>query len=496
MLLCGPLVYDVNMSGYVCDRYIGLAVGDTVLRSVVIDGKKKRISALVEQPIQGHVLNGGKIINPELFKKTLYELIKKGNKGASCISISLPEKYALTRELTFPSLSDKEIEEAVRWQAKNIFPLPLDEMYLDWKVISGEQNQKEIFVVALPKRLVDDLVSIVTSLGLRPVNVQTSATCLGRLLQSKGNKLQALVNLSDDGITSTLVKGRLTKLTATDEYVEDKDVGACTLNTIEKLLTFYNAKHSQELSLEHVWLTGVRSTDEVKEKIKKELKVKVDYLEGPIRLEDKRKMLAFSEALAIGLSPIKPPSSDQTINLIPKPVEQYYESSEEVERIKHWEKTVVSTLSVGLIIAISSYLFLFFQAKTLVANTPSEFLTADGSGETVVQEGADSTEVQLRKINKEVDKFLVLSELKTTPRKLLEMLPELVVPGVDVSSWRYVAKDKMILIDGTTASRDQLLLYQKNIEARDEFSVAVIPLENLEKRSNFAFSIKAYLNEE
>ena len=483
------------MSGYTCDRCIGLAVGDTVLRSVVIDTNKRQISALVEQSIDGHILNGGKIINPELFKKTLLELISKSKKKASCVSISLPERYALTRELSFPNISDAEIEEAVKWQAKNIFPLPLDEMYLDWKVLPNEQDEKEIFVVALPKRLVDDLVSIVTSIGLRPVNIQTSATCLGRLLPAKGNRLQVLVNLSDEGITSTLVKGSVTKLTATDEYVEGKDIFISTLDTIERLLNFYNAKNLDEFKLEHIWLTGVKADDEIKASLKKELNIKVDYLEGPIKLADKHKMLAFSEAIAIGLSPIESPASDQTINLIPKLVEKYYESSENVERIKHWEKTVVGILSTGLVLAISSYLFLFFQARSLVANTPPELLVTNQLGETIVQEGADSTEVQLRKINKEVDKLLILSKLKTSPQQFLKVFPELSVNGVTISSWRYIFDEKLILIDGVTTSRDQLLKYQQKIEENDMFGVAIIPLENLERKNNFSFSIKVKLSE-
>src|SRR3989338_3480675 len=162
------------MSGYTCDRCIGLAVGDTVLRSVVIDTNKRQISALVEQSIDGHILNGGKIINPELFKKTLLELISKSKKKASCVSISLPERYALTRELSFPNISDAEIEEAVKWQAKNIFPLPLDEMYLDWKVLPNEKNKKKKLVVALKKRFKDKAKSIFVIVDLSQGKIKST----------------------------------------------------------------------------------------------------------------------------------------------------------------------------------------------------------------------------------------------------------------------------------------------------------------------------------
>lgn len=478
------------MSGYVCDHYIGLAVGDTILRSVVIEAHEKQISSLVEEHISGHILNGGKIINPELFKKTLYHLVKKSKKRASCVSISLPEKYALTRELSFPNLSDREIEEAVRWQAKNIFPLPLDEMYLDWKIIPSETGEKEIFLVALPKRLVDDLISIVTSLGLRPVNIQTSATCLARMLSPTGNNLQALVNLSEDGITSTLVKGRITRLTATDDYVDGRNIVKSVQDTIEKLVNYYIAKGYEDITLEHIWLTGANATEDVKIDLKKALGVKVDYLEGPIKFSDKSKMLAFSEAIAIGLSLIKPPSSDETINLIPKPVERYYDSSDNLGRIRSWEKTVVGILSIGLFIVIISYAFLFFQAHLLVADTSGEFLSTNKLGEVIVQESSDSTEVQLRKINKQVDKLLVLSELKSTPRNLFKLLPEISVDGVVINSWSYNDDEKLMVLNGVAQSRDKLLEYQQKIEEQEEFLVAVIPLENLEKKSNFVFSIK------
>ncbi len=39
-------------------------------------------------------------------------------------------------------MPEKELVEAIKWEAKKFVPMPLEEMILDWKLI-GEQGGKE-----------------------------------------------------------------------------------------------------------------------------------------------------------------------------------------------------------------------------------------------------------------------------------------------------------------------------------------------------------------
>jgi len=49
------------------------------------------------------------------------------------VVISIPEQYIFTRTIRFPMLTDQEIAAAVKWEAKKVIPLPIEEMILDWK---------------------------------------------------------------------------------------------------------------------------------------------------------------------------------------------------------------------------------------------------------------------------------------------------------------------------------------------------------------------------
>lgn len=473
------------MNAYCGDEFIGLAINNTVLRSVIVDTRRRKIRSLFEQNVDKKILDGGTFLEPELFKKALRQLVqdKKDKKSIPrCISISLPERYALTRELSFPNITKEEIAEAVTWQARNIFPLPIEDMYLDWKTLQGKDSTQEVFVVALPRRLVDDLVFILTELRFRPVNIQTSATCLGRLLPRDEEDLQILVNVNRDGATATLVTDNISKMTATASLgVESqKDVVGETVKTTKKLVEFYQTKHQTALSIKKIWLTGEFASREVANGLKEELALSVNFLKLPLSAEVNKKILTFSEAIAVALSPIEPPDSTQTINLLPPRIQKLYDSTVNLQQIKRWTSVVLVILLTGMITALFSYGYLFYKARDLEAEAPD--LVAESETETGLEE-------RLKQLNQQVDKLITLTDEKQTPRALISTLPQLIPEGILVTSWQYRDEVGQIVLEGRTDTRDTLLVLQDRLEKEDEFERVRIPLSSLEKEADYEFRI-------
>jgi Tfp pilus assembly PilM family ATPase/Tfp pilus assembly protein PilN len=472
------------MSALCFKKYIGLSINNTVLRAVVVDNHKKKITSFVEQPINEEIMNGGKFLNPGLFKNALQQLIQQGKEKARCISISLSERYALTRELSFPNITDEEIAEAVHWQAKNTFPLPIEDMYLDWKTLKGSNQEREVFIVALPRKLVDDLVDIVSSLGLNLVNIQTSATCLGRLLPATKGGMQILVNIGRDGATATVVSRNLAKMTSTAIFKskEAKDIVDETVETANKLVEFYRAKDKKEIKIEKLLLTGEFASDKLKEQLEKNLKIASEFLKLPVSITDKKKELAFSEAIAIALAPVEPPASNRTVNLLPTEIQNLYDSKKALNQVKRLSSAFLAVLLLGLVICAGVYLFLFYKAHTLSAKTKE---VVEGTERTP----NDSLEVELRQINKRVEKLNLLEKKKKTIKILLTTLPYSIPEDINITSWQYERDKNIITIEGRTSSRETLLAFQKNLEDREDIKRATLPLESLEKKVDYKFNL-------
>jgi type IV pilus assembly protein PilM len=108
-----------------------------------------------------------------------------------------------------PNLSDKELSAAINWEADKYIPLPINDVNLQYKVVSrfgagSEQGGKmEVLLVAAPKRIVDKYARIVKDAGLVLKSMETESSALARSL-THGTE-PSLVIVSFGSATTELV---------------------------------------------------------------------------------------------------------------------------------------------------------------------------------------------------------------------------------------------------------------------------------------------------
>ena len=92
------------------------------------------------------------------------------------------------RTLRLPLIEDHgELETAIRFQAQDHIPMPLEQAVLDWQVVgqaTGANGERQIDVVAVAARrdTLSGLMKALTRAGLRPVGVDLSAFGMIRAL--------------------------------------------------------------------------------------------------------------------------------------------------------------------------------------------------------------------------------------------------------------------------------------------------------------------------
>jgi len=67
---------------------------------------------------------------------------KKAKTTTSKAISALPAFSVFSSIITLPQMSKKDLYSAVRWEAKKVVPIPIDEMILDWRIIEGEKDQQ------------------------------------------------------------------------------------------------------------------------------------------------------------------------------------------------------------------------------------------------------------------------------------------------------------------------------------------------------------------
>lgn len=126
---------------------------------------------------------------------------------AKDVNLALPESLVFTRVIKFPLLSDEEVGAAVKWEAEQYIPIPINEAVIQYTVLERNQStsQTSILLVAAPKAIVEKYVKVVRLAGLTPVSAETELTALARSLSSK-NSVSVLLDLGSSATDMSIVK--------------------------------------------------------------------------------------------------------------------------------------------------------------------------------------------------------------------------------------------------------------------------------------------------
>jgi len=126
----------------------------------------------------------GVITQPESLAQSAHDLFTKniiGTISSHRVAIAAPASRTFTRAMRLPILETKDIAEAVRLEAEQYIPIPIDELYLDYQIISKTDKELELLAVAIPRKIVDSIHTFSKMIGLDLVAVESSIEAASRL---------------------------------------------------------------------------------------------------------------------------------------------------------------------------------------------------------------------------------------------------------------------------------------------------------------------------
>jgi type IV pilus assembly protein PilM len=185
---------------------VGLDIGSKTIKIVEL-AKDNTGYSLSATGIVGYSGSSVAKIEDDKELTALAQIVKKLHKEAGVnsreIVISVPEPQVFTRTIKFPLLTDAEIASAVKWEAEQYIPIPVNEAIVQHSVLT--RNEKAVppevlvLLVAAPRVVVEKYTKIVSLAGLNAIAVETEMIALSRAL----SPIDKTVLLVDFGGTST-----------------------------------------------------------------------------------------------------------------------------------------------------------------------------------------------------------------------------------------------------------------------------------------------------
>ncbi len=171
----------LNMTLALTKKVTTLYIDDNSIRLMVTRGK--RIIKLAEAPLDmSQAEISAKVREAELVTK-IRHLLKTHKIRTKKVIIGLSGLHCLSRPVVLPQLPKSMLDEAMEREAKRIMPVPLEQLYISWQIISTVDAKMQAFIVGIPRQIADALLGVMHQVGLKPYIMDVKPLALARLIK-------------------------------------------------------------------------------------------------------------------------------------------------------------------------------------------------------------------------------------------------------------------------------------------------------------------------
>jgi type IV pilus assembly protein PilM len=175
---------------------LDLEAGSVAATHVVENGSVAVVGAGVA-PLPSGAMREGEVTDPEALADSLKALFAEHKLGKD-VRIGVANQRIVVRTLRLPAIEKPdEIEAAIRFQAQDHIPMPLDQAVLDYEVVgratteTGETSM-EVVVVAARRDMIRAFVQTARKAGLTPIGIDLSAFGMIRALAGEAQAVGAV----------------------------------------------------------------------------------------------------------------------------------------------------------------------------------------------------------------------------------------------------------------------------------------------------------------
>src|SRR6476620_1795819 len=159
---------------------LDIEAGSVAAAEVHVNGSAQLKAAAI-QPLPAGIFHDGEVADPEGLTESLKTLFSQ-HKVSQRVRLGIGNQRVIARTLRLPAIEDpKELDAAVRFQAQEQIPMPLDQAMLEHQVVGGvpaapdPPPQVDVVVIAARRAMIATFLDPTRRAGLEPVGVDLSA---------------------------------------------------------------------------------------------------------------------------------------------------------------------------------------------------------------------------------------------------------------------------------------------------------------------------------
>ena len=195
---------DQLVSSIVSPPAFGLDISDFTVKFVKFT--RSLSGGLIMEAFGEIVLPEGTVVEGEIKKEAELISVLKNNLVTTegqrfserFVAATLPEEKGFVHALQLPKMRPEDARKAARWEIEGIVPLPPEELYFDYAILSPTKDSldhMDLLVTAFPRTIVDSYVRVLEEAGFSPVSLELESQAISRSLWSGEKEALIFVDL-------------------------------------------------------------------------------------------------------------------------------------------------------------------------------------------------------------------------------------------------------------------------------------------------------------
>jgi len=158
---------------------------------LVDDGLGWQVELLVHETMPPGLFHNDAVVDSRALIKLLSAVVADNNLNRRAVAIAVSSASGVVRPMSVPMMTDEELSEQLPWEAEMVVPYSIGDVYLARTTPhqSSDGAQLEFQLAAERRDVIDPVVDVVRSAGLRPVHVGVSTLAVADWFQRQHRKL-------------------------------------------------------------------------------------------------------------------------------------------------------------------------------------------------------------------------------------------------------------------------------------------------------------------
>ena len=153
-------------------------------------------------PLPAGLVVEGRVTDPPALGRLLDDLFRRESLGRERAIISISGMRSIARLFALPKLQASLMEEAVAREARKEMPISPESLYLSWQAIPAGDALQRVFVLGVPRNLVDSHVQALQAAQIAPYVMDLKPLAL---IRAVGRPEAIIANLEQDMLEIVVV---------------------------------------------------------------------------------------------------------------------------------------------------------------------------------------------------------------------------------------------------------------------------------------------------